>query len=66
MPTEPPAFNPEFRPGFKEALDQAYTLYDNLNPTASQEDRIQAHHRLAEALKQDFPTVAEMTSHFGN
>lgn len=54
---EPPPFNPEYRPGFKEALERAYNEFDEANPAATQEDRINAHKAIVERLNPLHPKV---------
>lgn len=56
----PPApFNPQFRPGFREAVSVEYDQFCEDNPESTQEDRIQAHQDICERLENKFPTVGD-------
>lgn len=55
----PPPFNPEFRPGFGEALSAAYTQWSEAHPNHTREEGQEAHARLAEELTPQFPKVGE-------
>lgn len=56
---DPGPFNPEYRPGFKEALDQSYREYCDQHPKATQEHLAQAHTQIAEDLKFFYPPVGD-------
>lgn len=57
---KPPPFNAAFRPGYGEALSDAYCRWCNMNPKATQEDRKKAHLELSISLACEYPTVEEL------
>lgn len=56
----PPPFNPKFRPGFKEALEAAYSQYCENFPEADNKTRRAVHRVLVRQLRRDYPTVEEI------
>ena len=68
----PPApFNPDFRPGFKEAVEKAYGEYCELpdspvgNGPEAREIRMAKHRELCAELAPQFPSLREM-KHFSD
>jgi hypothetical protein len=60
-PDDPPMydigpFNPEFRPGFGEALDKEYTAWSEANPNHTREEGMKAHREISARLMEKFPT----------
>jgi hypothetical protein len=57
LATEPDAFNPDYRPGLAEALDQAYTAHCEANPEATRDELSAAYLKLHAYLLPSFPRV---------
>lgn len=55
----PPAFNPEYREGFGEALSEEYTRWSNAHPEHTREEGMKAHKEIAARLLEKFPSVME-------
>lgn len=55
----PPAFNPEFREGFGEALSAEYSAWSLAHPDHSREEGMMKYQEIANRIKADYPSVAE-------
>ena len=58
----PPAgFNPDFRPGFGEAVSEAYAIMCEQNPNLTREQRKAEHKKISDALRPLFPSRRELS-----
>lgn len=57
---EPVFLNPQARPGFGKALSKAYAEWSENNPGHSREQGMEAHAKLADELRQHYPTYGEL------
>lgn len=51
----PPAFNPEFRDGYGEAINREYTEWSNSHPEHTREEGMKFYQEIAERLREKYP-----------